>query len=339
MIKVAMIGFGGIAQIHRYAYWLLAQQGVPVKLVAACDRNPDCFKTKTKINLPLPDFDDGNAFAQYLDSDEMLAKEDVDMVDICLPTKLHAPLSIQMLEKGYAVLSEKPMATSFAECEKMLEATKGDHNRLMIDQCLRFYPEYSYVKDLIRKGTYGKVKSAEFLRYSPLPTWSKDNWQSNSAQSGGCLAELNIHDIDVMRYYFGEPESFTCQIQSKVYEEDYAESHFYYPDLEVKVHSGWMSPDKAFCHGYTVEFEKATIRFADGKVTCTEIGGAETLLPIEPKDGIINAIAYFVKVLSEGIENTENPPTDSAKTLLLLERLRESHNAGGARMKWEVPNI
>ena len=51
MIKVAMIGFGGIAQIHRYAYWLLAQQGVPVKLVAACDRNPDCFKTKTKINL------------------------------------------------------------------------------------------------------------------------------------------------------------------------------------------------------------------------------------------------------------------------------------------------
>ena len=89
VIRVAMIGFGGIAKSHKRGYEKLEKAGEPVKLVAICDINPEQFTKAQAINLegnPKYDLSDQTL---YTDLDEMIAKEEFDMVDICLPSFLH----------------------------------------------------------------------------------------------------------------------------------------------------------------------------------------------------------------------------------------------------------
>ena len=326
MIKVALVGFGGIAQIHRYAYWLLSGRGVPVQLIAACDRDPGKFLVKTKTNLALEDFDNETPFNQYTDLEEMLANEKPDLIDICLPTKFHASMTIDLLNRGYNVLCEKPMSSTFEECVAMLEAEKNSTGRLMIGQCLRFYPEYEYLQKLVVNKTYGDVIESEFYRYSPPPFWSNDNWQLNAKQSGGCLGELGIHDVDYVRWLFGEPQKLSCRIESRVSEDDFTESILTYPTHSSKVLNAWLTPEDVFVHGYEVKFTNAIVKMRAGKVTVTENGKAETQVDITNYDGIIGEIEYLIEVLTGKHENTKNPPEGSARTVWTLERLRESSN-------------
>ena len=333
-IKVAMIGFGGIAQLHRYAYWLLSKSGVPVKLIAACDSDPEKFRTKTRINLPLKDFEEDEPFEQYYDMEEMLEKENPDLIDICLPTRFHADTTVKCLNRGYHVLCEKPMAGTYQDCQRMLQAVNPTINQFMVGQCLRFYPEYECLQELVASKKYGEVQSSEFYRYSPPPFWSGDNWQMNVNQSGGCLVELNIHDIDYVRWIFGEPEKATCHMESRLNEMDYVESYFNYNTHQVKVHSGWTTPEDAFEYGYEVQFEQALVQMKNGKVTVQEVDKEAKEIPITLRDGVIGEIEYFVKIISQKLENTKNPPESSAKTILLLEKLRESAQQNSKPILW-----
>lgn len=323
-IKVALVGFGGIAQLHRYAYHLHNKNGLPVRLVAACDRDPSKFETVTKINLTLDEITDELPFNTYLDMDEMLQNEQPDLVDVCLPTGAHAPVTIDLLDRGYHVLCEKPMASTFEQCQQMLEAAKRNQRYLMIGQCLRFYPEYEYLQKLAADKTYGNVVESEFYRYTPLPDWSNDAWQANVAQSGGCLAELNIHDIDYVRWVFGDPHSVSCTIENRTTEADWAESKFFYDDHTVIIHSAWSDPSEHFVHGYEVTFENASVSMRGGEITLTENGKEPVKVEVSLLNGIIGEIAYFTQVLADNAVNEKNPPESSAQTIFTLETLRKS---------------
>ena len=99
------------------------------------------FTKRIEINLGVAKVDESRTLATYTDLDEMLAKENLDMIDICLPTFLHAPYAIDMLKRGYHVLSEKPMARTSALCLDMVAAAKQAKGNLMIGQCLRVFPQ------------------------------------------------------------------------------------------------------------------------------------------------------------------------------------------------------
>lgn len=73
-----------------------------------------------------------------------------------------------------------------------------------------------------------------------------------------------------------------------------------------------------------MRFQKALVKMHGGKVSVTEEGQEEKVIPIENQDGIIGEIEYFVNLLDNRLENTKNPPESSAKTILLLETLRKS---------------
>jgi predicted dehydrogenase len=108
MLRVALIGFGGIAQSsHLPAYRNLQERG-KVKLVAACDIDPKRFSTKMEINIGSAEDEEQMDFNKYSNWEEMLAQEEVDMVDICLPTFLHAEIAIELLNRGYNVLCSSP---------------------------------------------------------------------------------------------------------------------------------------------------------------------------------------------------------------------------------------
>jgi predicted dehydrogenase len=140
----------------------------------------------------------------YTDLADLAQDPDIDAVVIGLPNYLHAPVTIQMLEAGKHVLCEKPMATTVAEAEQMLEASRRTGAKLMIAHMWRFDREILWLRDLVLSGQLGqvfKVKShAIWLYEGPKP----ESWFAQRRYAGGgALADMGIHSIDTLRYVLG----------------------------------------------------------------------------------------------------------------------------------------
>lgn len=334
MIKAGIIGFGGIAQAHKRAYKQLHANGIPVKLSAICDIEPEKFTGKSRINLVDKTGDETGTMnaAFYTDADEMCAKEKLDMIDICLPTPLHAPMAIKMLEKGYHVLSEKPMAINYEECLRMLDSAEKTGRQLMIGQCLRFYPQYRFLKEVIDTGKYGTVISAFFERLSHPPVWGWKNWFMDESKSGGCILDLHIHDIDMARYLFGEPEEVACTAR-KVYSGcDTVHTRLFYRDKMVAATGDWaLASSFPFKHSYRINLEKASIVFENNIVTVFENDGTAYHPELAGTDGITNEISYFVEIIKSNRKNILNPAESAATTVKLIETMKRSAAMNGAK--------
>ena len=220
MLKVALVGVGGISGAHILAWESMDD----AELVAICDIRPERMEN-------YPDK------RHYTDFDEMLEKEDVDILDICLPTFLHADFAVKAMEKGINVICEKPISLKREDVQRVYSTAKKNNVCFMIAQVLRFWPEYEVVKSIYDSGKYGKLLSASMHRLSGIPKWSWDDWMRDEKRSGLVPFDLHIHDLDFIVYAFGKPFSarFMFQFEDAVvtwendemtiYESDGAELH------------------------------------------------------------------------------------------------------------------
>ncbi len=338
MVKVAFIGFGSIAKTtHLRPYLSLQEKGL-VKLVAAADVDPNSFTAAAEMNIGSSDEKLGDAVHTYADWKEMLAKEDVDMVDICVPTYLHAPIAIEVLNMGYHVLCEKPMSLSYDLCCQMVEAAKKSGKKFMIGQCVRFGANYRYLKKLIEEGTYGKVKGGYFRRMSAPPTWGWQNWYMDYDKSHGCIADLHVHDIDVCRYLFGEPKAVACNTQDIgcYCGRDIAHTTLHYDDYTMFVLGDWSQEGMGFTADYRVAFEKATVALTDFKLMVYPRGG-QAFDPEVPGDNFYyNEIEAFVNSIENDTTVECNPPEGTANTIKLIETMIESADKGGVVVPFEA---
>ncbi|HEY3378277.1 MAG TPA: Gfo/Idh/MocA family oxidoreductase, partial [Armatimonadota bacterium] len=210
MIRIGMVGMGGISGAHLPAYEKLADIA---QVVARCDKIPERADGTAKgvaINIGGPAATALQATA-YTDYRELLADPEVDVVDICLPTDLHAEVAIAALQAGKHVLCEKPMALNVAQCDRMIAAAQASGSIFMIAQCIRFWPAYVYLKELVDSGKYGKLTSAQFSRLSGPPIWASENWLLTPERSGGSLLDLHIHDTDYLSFLLGTPTSVSTR--------------------------------------------------------------------------------------------------------------------------------
>src|SRR5699024_7116635 len=95
----------------------------------------------------------------YTDYKELIADDAIDVISVCLPNNLHAPVSIDSLNAGKHVLCEKPMATSREEAEQMIEAAEKNGKKLMIAHNQRFVSSHEKAKAMIESGEIGKIYS------------------------------------------------------------------------------------------------------------------------------------------------------------------------------------
>ena len=331
MIRVAMLGFGGIAQSHKKAHMRLENEGRE-KLVAICDITPEQFTKRIQINIdtgePAPDGD----YHIYYDLDEMLKSEQIDVVDICIPSYLHADYAVKLLNMGYHVQCEKPMALNYADCLRVIEAAKNSGRRLMIGQVLRFYSEYVYLKKVVSENTFGRPTSVLFQRLSALPAWSWQNWYQDFNKSGSVILDMQVHDLDMARYLFGEPRYVECHASTKFVRYDMAQISLGY-DFPVLSIGDWTLNGKNFSSSYRVGFEKATLITEGGKVRVYPADCSEPYLADFPHyDGMYSEIEYFLSLIESGMENSKNPPESAAETVRLVEAAWKSADMGGLRV-------
>ena len=329
MIKVAMIGFGGIAQaVHYPAYIELEKQG-KVKLVAICDVDEARFNQKMEINIGGSDVKISEDIKKYTDWKEMLTNEDVDMVDITIPTYLHAPVAIEALKMGCHVLCEKPMSLNYDLCLEMIKTAEECGRKLMIGQCLRFDNYYRYIKNLVTENTYGKVKTGYFRRMSTPPVWGWQNWFMDYDKAQGCITDMHIHDIDFIRYAFGEPEKVSCHAQDIYSKKDVVHTITEYPDFSMLAIGDWSQEGMPFVADCRIAFEKATVDLNDDKLIVYPRDGEAFEPEIEVNNMYQSEIEYFIDKICTGEENTENSPESAATSVKLIETMIKSSDEKG----------
>ncbi len=331
-IKVAVLGYGGIARAHMSGYDILDKDGCGLRRVALCDINPDQFTAVKKMNIETKE-SDLDAFHLYTDFDEMLAKEEFDMLLICLPTYLHKEYTIRALRAGKHVLCEKPMALSTADCAEMITTAKKCDKHLMIGQCLRFENNYLALKKELDSGKHGKVLMMNMKRLSALPRWGFENWFTDFALSGGEIMDMSIHDYDMARFLFGEPTKVSAVAVGYELPEQCSNGRLYYENGPiVTVDGSWAEAATfPFACGFHVICEKATIAW-DGKgaVRVYPHEGEAYDLETEKVNCYGEESRFFGEVLRGNVENTQNPPESAMHTITLIEKLKESAAQGGA---------
>jgi predicted dehydrogenase len=214
MLKCGIVGFGGLGKAHFGNLKKLAAQGLAAP-VAICDVEPAAFATGTATNVSAAKTFNLGDCSLYTDFSEMLAKEQMDLLVSATPSYLHSQVALGAFAKGLHVFSEKPMALTPADTAAMLAAAREADRLLMIGQCLRYWPEYQALKDLVEKRTYGQVIHGEFWRYGSTPRWSWQDWYLDEAKSGGAPLDLHIHDVDMIHWLFGVPQ-WVCALCSHV---------------------------------------------------------------------------------------------------------------------------
>lgn len=195
-LKAAIIGCGSIAEKRHIPEYAANKQ---VEIVAVCDIVGErAEKMASQYGAKA-----------YTDYKEIMQVADVDVVSVCLPNNLHAPVSIAALQAGKHVLCEKPMATSKEEAEAMIEAARVSGKTLMIAHNQRFVASHQKAKEILDSGKLGKIYSFKTTFGHPGPeAWSvdgADSWFFNKEQAFiGAMGDLGVHKSDLMRYLLGE---------------------------------------------------------------------------------------------------------------------------------------
>lgn len=141
----------------------------------------------------------------YENAEELLADSAVEAVSICTPTDTHAGLAIAALERGKHVLIEKPVALDVESVARIARAAQASGKVCMPAMCMRFWPGWTWLKEAVVSGRYGRVVSATFTRIGSRPSWAGE-FYLDPARSGGAMFDLHVHDVDVIYWLFGMPE-------------------------------------------------------------------------------------------------------------------------------------
>ncbi|MEX2500830.1 MAG: Gfo/Idh/MocA family oxidoreductase [Trueperaceae bacterium] len=156
----------------------------------------------------------------YDDWRAMLDAHELDLVCIATPTDTHAEMALAAVERGAHVLCEKPMAMDAAEAKAMWRAAEDAGRIHMVDHELRFNPNRRKVARLLREGAIGEVRHAHITNvtggWSDPKARPKGDWWSSAERGGGRLGANGSHQLDLIRWWFGEVREITGTIDTVV---------------------------------------------------------------------------------------------------------------------------
>ena len=255
------------------------------------------------------------------DPHELIAMENVDVVDVCVPTPFHAELAIAALEAGKHVVCEKPLARTAADAARIAEAATASPGMFMPGMCIRFWPQYKWLKDVVDNGMYGRVLSATFRRMASMPP----GWFADAEMSGAAALDLHLHDTDFVQYLLGMPKAVaSCGYSKTTAGVDHIITRYFYDEVPVVVAEGaWCMDDGyGFNMSYMVNFENATADFdfsrGDDPLVVSS-GGEKQVITCDGSDGYEGELAYFAECITVGTPPTIVTAAQAAESIRIVE--------------------
>jgi predicted dehydrogenase len=217
----------------------------------------------------------------------------------------------------------------------MVETAERSGKKLMIGQCLRFWPGYEYLKEVVETEQFGKVTEGYFYRGSGAP---KD-WFLDEKLSGGAIMDMHIHDTDMINYLFGRPDKVSTLGRNVLPGSGYdiVSTHYFYKDAKViNAQVDWtLEGDFGFYMGYRVNFERGNVVFDGGGVKVNPNDGAGFMVELSPDAGYYRELVYFLNAIIQDKPIVICTPESAAESLEIIEAEVQSANAEG---EWIVLN-
>ena len=190
MKRIGIVGAGIIGQSHKEA--MVKNTGC--RLVAVCDI----------VIEKAQEIAEGTGANVYTDYKEMARAEELDAVILNLPHFLHKDVTIYFLERGIAVLVEKPMANSVEECDAMIAAAKSTNTLLAVGHVQRYFEAYRKLREIITNETLGKLCLITESRNTHYFSDARPKWFFDKAKAGGgILMNYGAHSLDKILYVTG----------------------------------------------------------------------------------------------------------------------------------------
>ena len=204
-LRIAVIGCGRVSVMH----FVSIEQSARAELVACCDikkERAEAYAKKYGVR----------AYADYA---EMLEKEALDAVHLCLPHYLHAKVAIYAMERGVHVLTEKPMDIDYESAARAVACAKKQGVLFgVISQC-RYNNSAQLVKKAVESGKLGKILSARSVLTWTRPDsyYAESDWKGTwDKEGGGVVIDQAIHSIDLVNWIVGsEVESVSCSMANR----------------------------------------------------------------------------------------------------------------------------
>ncbi|MDW8321309.1 MAG: Gfo/Idh/MocA family oxidoreductase [Armatimonadota bacterium] len=302
-LRIGLIGCGGISRAHAHAMQTLGQQ--MVRVIATCDVDEALAQERAR---------ESGAESAFTDWREVLKREDIDAVDLCLPHDLHAEVAIAAAQAGKHILVEKPIATTLEDGWAMVRAAREAGVVLMTAFVERFEAENWRTKQLLDEGWLGAPVLAQLDHlqdvHMPPGHWARER----KRLGGGAIASAGCHRLDLLRWFIGEVEWVSAET-------------YYQPErmegeaagvVNLQFASGaiatmsinWLSPYRAFYRKLWLEGTEGAVHNWGGLHVFSrrkpEWSEGFVKLDLEPVDPFAAEIRHFVQCVREGKEPLTN---------------------------------
>lgn len=315
MYKVALVGVGGISGAHIPAW----EDMENAELVALCDIRPERTESFAETKHI------------YTDFEEMLEKEEFDILDICLPTYLHADYAVKAMEHGKHVICEKPISMNKEDVDRVYSTAEKNNVKFMVAHVLRFWPEYELLKEIFDTKKYGKLLSGTMTRLGCYPKWSWDGWMMDEKRSGLVPFDLHIHDLDYMVYAFGKPQ-VAYQYRSKLPDQDFITINYNFGDFSINTEASWYATSYPFTAEFRFQFEDAVVANENGKMIIylrndekidlsAEAEGDTGDINLPKSDAYANEIKYFFDCIENDMPVDKFDPEELKCVLDIINNL------------------
>ncbi len=215
-VSVALVGYGGIGRVHALAYRAIPfHYGLPaasVCLVGVATSRPESAQQAAR---------EAGCPVWTADYRDLLARDDVDVVDVCVPNVWREPILTAAAQAGKHIYCEKPLARNLAEGRRIVEAVKPTGVKAQLCFNFRYFPAVMRARQLMAAGFPGRIFSfrACYYRSSYVDPNKPLTWRlRREAAGGGALLDLGAHVLDLVNYLLGEVESVSALVETLIKE-------------------------------------------------------------------------------------------------------------------------
>lgn len=325
MVNLGIAGMGYIGRVHLEACGKVP--GVQVRAVAALEAE--------EIRNTFP------GLQIYPSYQELFRGERLDAVIICIPTYLHEEATVEAAARGCHILCEKAMALDAGSAKRMVQAAQAHGRILMVAHILRFWPQYARIKELIDAGEIGSIRSVTAYRLAKYPPWS--NWFRDPAKSGGCLLDLQIHDVDFIHWILGHPQSvYTVGIQVPTGSWDHVHTTLTYPHARASIEASYLMPESwPFTTGIYVLGAEGALEYtfrvganiqereqASHFFRLYKSDGSVSEPTVSTEDMFVAQLRYFVRCVADHQPPRLCPPEEACQVMQVMTASRQSAECG-----------
>ncbi|EKD73846.1 MAG: hypothetical protein ACD_45C00174G0001 [uncultured bacterium] len=191
-LRIAIVGCGRISQKH---FDSIAQHSDKLELVGICDNNSEVLCKKSKEY----------GVASYKELDILLKEIDLDIISICTPSGIHPEQTILAASHGVHVMTEKPMATRWADALAMVKACDEAHVRLFVIKQNRRNPTLQLLKRAIEEKRFGRIYMVNLNVFwtRPQEYYDSSRWRGTWELDGGAFMNQASHYVDLLDWLIG----------------------------------------------------------------------------------------------------------------------------------------